>query len=179
MRTFIVFILSCASVFGGDTGIHVVTTVKTNAETSNIYTTDIFTRDGQTNLVSTTMTKAGAVQIRIQKFYHSGVFVGDYTATKYSSGFYIEPSIPFSVSFEFSHSNELRSAVIGTKDSILDIFSCTNGVFYPAEAVRIQQANDLLGGDIDTEHVRKISTPEFMKEQEDWAKHYEEKYKLQ
>jgi hypothetical protein len=178
MRTFIIFILSCASVFGGDTGIQVITTVKTNAETGNIYTTDVFTRDGQTNLVRSTMTKTGVVQIRIQKFYHSGVFVGVYTATKYSSGFYTEPSIPFSVGFEFRHSNELHSAVIGTKDSILDIFSCTNGVFYPAEAVRIQQANDLLGGDIDVEHVRKISTEQFIKEQEEWARKYKEKYNI-
>jgi hypothetical protein len=178
MKTFVALILSCLSVLGADTGIRVVTTVKTNAETASIYTTDIFTRDGQTNLVRTTMTKAGVVQIQIQKFYHSGVLVGDYTASKYSSGFSTEAGIPYSVSFEFSHSNELRSAVIGTKDTILDIFSCTNGIFYPIEAIRIQQANDLLGGDIDAEHVRKLSPAEFIKEQEEWVRKYKEKYNI-
>lgn len=68
MRAFIIFILSCAPVFGADSGIRVFTTAKTNAETGSISMKVIFTRDGQTNLVCTTKTKAGAVQIRIQRF---------------------------------------------------------------------------------------------------------------
>jgi len=36
MKTFIALFLSCASVLGADTGIRVVTTVKTNAETACI-----------------------------------------------------------------------------------------------------------------------------------------------
>jgi hypothetical protein len=179
MRTFIVLILSCASVLGADTGIRVVTTVKTNAEIAGIYTTDVYTRDGQTNLVRQTKTKAGVVQIRIQKFYHGGVLVGDYVAMKDSSGFTTEASIPYSVSFESGHSNELRSIVIGTKDGvILDAFSCTNGLLYPIDVIRIQQANELFGTNIDVEHVRKISSAEFIKEQEEWVRKYKEKYNI-
>src|SRR2546430_17007900 len=70
MRTFIVFLLSCASVFGADGGIQVVSTSKTNAQTASITTKDVFTRDGQTNLVRDTKTKAGVVQIRIHRFYY-------------------------------------------------------------------------------------------------------------
>ena len=73
MKTFVALILSCVSVFGADTGIRVVTTVKTNAETASIYTTDVFTRDGQTNLVRRTKTKACVEQIRIQRFYYQAV----------------------------------------------------------------------------------------------------------
>jgi len=179
MKTFIVFILSCVSVLAADTDIRVVTTTKTNAETAIIYTTDVFTRAGQTNLVRVTRTMAGTVQIRIQKFFHGGVLIGDYIATKDSSGSTTEAGIPYSVSFEFGHSNELRSAVIGTKDGvILDAFSCTNGLLYPMEAIRIQQANELLGTDIDVEHVRKISPAEFIKEQEEWVRKYKEKYNI-
>jgi hypothetical protein len=142
MRTFIVFILSCASVLGADTGIQIFTSAKTNAETASIYTTDVFTRDGQTNLVRTAKTKAGVLQIRIQKFYHGGVFIGDYVAMKDSSGFTTEAGIPYLVSFEFWPSKEIRSAVIGTKDGvILDWFTCTNGVFSPVESARIAKAN--------------------------------------
>ncbi len=36
MRAFIVFLLSCAAVFGGDGDVRVVTTAKTNAETASI-----------------------------------------------------------------------------------------------------------------------------------------------
>ena len=146
MRTFIVFILSCASVFSADADLRVVTTVKTNADIASIYSTDVFTRDGQTNLVRTTKTKAGKFQIRVQKFYHSGVFIGDYVAMKDSSGFTIEPGIPYSVSFEFWPSKDIRSAVVGTKDGvILDCFSCTNGVFSPVEGSQISKANAFFG----------------------------------
>ena len=146
MRTFIVFLLSCASVFGADTGVQVVTTAKTNAETASIYTTDIFTRDGQTNLVRTAKTKAGTLQIRIQRFYHAGELIGDYVATKDSSGFTTESGIPYSVSFEFWPSKDIRSAVIGTKDgTVLDAFMATNGVFYPADISVIRKANEITG----------------------------------
>ena len=175
MRTFIVFILSCVSVFGGDTGVQVVTTVKTNTAAEIIYATDVCTRNGQTNLVRTTLTKAGVVQIRIQKFYHSGVFVGEYMAMKDSSDFNAEAGTPYSVSFEFGRSNELRSAIIETKDSILDIFCFTNGVFYPAEAIRIQEANDALGAI--NEAGNAPTTAEVVKKMEEAATKIKEKYK--
>ena len=144
MRTFIAFILSCASVLGADTRIQILTSAKTNAETASIYTTDVFTRDGQTNLVRTAKTKTGTLQIRIQRFYHAGVLIGDYVATKDSSGFTTESDIPYSVSFEFWPSREIRSAVIGTKDgTILDAFTCTNGVFSPVESSEITRANGI------------------------------------
>jgi len=144
MKTFILFVMSCASVFGADTGIRVVTTAKTNAETASVYVTDVFTRDGQTNLVRTTKTKAGAMQIRIQKFYHDGVLIGDYVAVKDSSGFTTEAGSPYSVSFEFWPSKDIRSSVIGTKDGvILDAFTCTNGVFFPADTSVVVKADGI------------------------------------
>ena len=144
MRTFIVLILSCASIFGADTSVCVVTTTNTGADKASIYTRDVFTRDGQTNLVRTTKTKAGKLQIRIQKFYHSGVLIGDYVAWKDSSGFITEAGIPYSVSFEFWPSKDVRSAVIGTKDGvILDAFTCTNGVFSPADSSVIAKVNGI------------------------------------
>ena len=78
MRTFIVFLLSCASVFGADSGIQVFTIAKTNAEAASITTKEFYTRDGQTNLVRHTKTKAGDVQIRIHRFYHPRALLGDY-----------------------------------------------------------------------------------------------------
>jgi hypothetical protein len=148
MRTFIVLILSCASVLGADTGIRVVTTVTTNAETSSIYTRDVFTRDGQTNLVRTTKTKGGMLAGRIQRFYHDGVLVGDYETFGDTSGFSTEAGSPYAVTFEFWPSKDVRSAVIGTKDGvILDAFTCTNGIFCPDESSRIAKANAIFGAD--------------------------------
>jgi hypothetical protein len=148
MKIFIVLILSCASVFGADTGIRIVTTVKTNAETASIYIMDVFTRDGQTNLVRRTKTKAGVEQIRIQRFYYRGSLVGDFVTMPESSGFTTEAGSPYSVSFEFWASKDVRSAVLGIKDGvILDAFMATNGVFYPADISVIRKANDI-GGDV-------------------------------
>ena len=148
MKTYIVLILSCASVLGADTGIHVVTTAKTNKETASIYTKDVFTRDGQTNLVRNTKTKAGAVQIRIHRFYHAGLLVGDFVAMPDSSGFTTEAGSSYSVSFEFGPSKDVKSAVIGTKDGmIVDAFTCTNGIFSPVESSLIMKANSV-GSDV-------------------------------
>jgi len=151
MRAFVVFILSCASVFGGDTGLRVVTTALTNAETGAVHTRDVFMRDAQTNLVRDTLTEAGVMPMRIQKLYHNGVFIGNYEANKYMPGtLHIQAGIQYSVRLDFGHSNELRGvvigtgAVIGTKDDILDMFTCTNGLLYPVETVSTQQFNKLL-----------------------------------
>ena len=100
MRTFFIFLLSCASVLGADTGIRVVTTSKTNAEMASVSTKDVFMRDGQTNLVRNTKTKAGAVQIRIHRFYHAGALVGMLTETPDSSSTTSEAGNPFAHDFE-------------------------------------------------------------------------------
>lgn len=170
MRTFIVFLVSCASVLGADGGIQVVSTAKTNAETASISTRDLFTRDGQTNLIRTTKIKGGKVEGRIHKFYHAGVWIGDYAAIRDSSGFTLEAGCPYSVTFEFWPSKEVRSVVIGTKDGVaLEAFSYTNGVFSPMESSVIRKANDLMGDMkpmFDPDHVRKTSPENFGREVE-------------
>lgn len=144
MRTFIVFLLSCASALGADSGIQVVSTAKTNAQTASITTKDAFTRDGQTNLVRDTKTKAEVVQIRIHRFYRGGTLVGDFVAMPNSSGFTTEAGTPYSLSFEFDASKSVKSAVIGSKDGVvLDAFTCTNGVFSPVESSLITKANSV------------------------------------
>ena len=153
MKTFIALILSCVSVLGVDTGIRLVTTVKTNADTASIYTRDVFTRDGQTNLVRTTKTKGGVVEGRIHRFYHAGVLVSDYDAIRDSSGFTTEAGCPYSVTIEFWPSKEVRSVVFGTNGVVLDWFTCTNGVFSPVDSSLITKANAF------TEDLRPLFSP--------------------
>ena len=140
MRTVIAFFLSCASLLGADSGVHVVSTAKTNAETAIIKTKDFYTRDGQTNLVRHTNTKAGVVQIRIHRFYHAGALVGDYVATRDSSGLTTEAGIPYSVSLECAASGSPKFVVIGKAGVILDAFSYTNGIFSPVESSALTKA---------------------------------------
>ncbi len=178
MRAFIIFVLSCASVLAADGDIRVVTTVRTN-DSGSVSTKEVFTRDGQTNLVRNTATKAGAVQIRIHRFYHGGALVGDFVAMPDSSGSTTEAGSPYAVSFEFDASHKPKSAVIGTKDGVvLDIFSCTNGIFSPVERSVLEKAN-AVGADMrqlfDPEHVRK-STPEgFVRDAEKLIEKHKEK----
>jgi hypothetical protein len=178
MKAFIIFFLSCATVLGADTGIHVVTTVRTN-ESGRVSTKEVFTCDGQTNLVRNTATKAGVVQIRIHRFYHGGSLVGDFVAMPDSSGFTTEAGTPYSVSFEFDASKSVKSAVVGTKDGVvLDAFSYTNGIFTPVELSVLQKAN-AVGADMkqlfDAEHVRKTTPEGFVREAQDLIEKHKEK----
>jgi hypothetical protein len=138
---------------GADTGIQVFTTARTN-ESGSVDTLDVFTRDGQTNLVRTTKTKAGFVQIRTHRFYHNGVRIGDYvTMGDSSSGFTVEGGCPYSVTLEFWPSKEIRSVVFGTNAVTLDWFTCTNGVFSPVDSSLIGKANAF------TEDLRPLLSP--------------------
>ena len=164
---------------GEDLGIQTYTVCKTNSETKSIYKTEFFLRDGQTNLVRKTRIKAEVVQMTIQRFYHDGILIGDYVSMKDSSGFTTEAGNPFSVSFEFWPSKEIRSAVIGTKDGeILEAFSCTNGLFSPWKTSMINKANGI------TKDMAKLfspanvtnTTPEsFVKEVEEFIQKHKEK----
>jgi hypothetical protein len=143
MKTFIILIISCASVFGADTGIQVVTTTKTNAVSGIIFTMDIFTRDGQTNLVRNTMTRRGVVESQIHKFYHDGILAGEYWTMPDSSGFITEAGSPYSVIGKYWPSKGSQ-AFICTKDRVvLDYFTATNGVFYPASDAAVQDAHKM------------------------------------
>jgi hypothetical protein len=150
MRIVIIFLLSCAAVLGAEPELHIFTSVRTNA-TGSISTKDVFTRNGQTNLVCNTTSKAGAVQVRVHRFYHHGALVGLWTAMPESSGFVTEAGCPFALSFGFDALRNPKSAVIGAKDGVvLDAFSYTNGVFVPVASALLAKANtvgsELRGG---------------------------------
>ena len=179
MRISIVFILSCASVFGADTSIRVVSIAATNGETGSISTRDVFTRDGQTNLVRNTKTTDGVVQTRIHRFYHDGSLVGEFVAMPDSSWFTTEAGTPYSVGFEFGPSKDVKSAAISTKDGVLlDAFPATNGLFCPADVLLIGKANDI-GGDVrkllSPQHITNSAPGEFQQEVEQLIEKHKDK----
>jgi hypothetical protein len=149
MKAIIVLILSCLSAFAADTDeIRVVTSTYKIMPENSLATVEVFTRGGQTNLVRNTHTKDGVVVMRSQSFYHDGTEVGGYlyeiangTNTVISS----VAGAPYSLGFVFDASNRPRSAQIhATNLLMLDWFPCTNGVFYPADASLIREANGRL-----------------------------------
>ncbi len=142
MKAFIVLILSCVWLIAADGDIRVYTAAKTNAETASISTKEFFTRDGQTNLVRHTQTKAGVVRIRVHRFYHAGTLVGDFIDMPDSSGFSSEAGTAYSLNLECDASRNPKSVAISTKDGvILDAFAYTNGVFSPVDASLLTKAN--------------------------------------
>ena len=150
MKTLITFFLSCASVFAADTGVTVATSTTTNAESAMITTTEVFTRDGQTNLVRQTITKDGVVHRRVHWFFRDGARLATHVVGLPPTYpvFFLAPGLPYSVSLEFSpsnESNEVRYAAIGKNDGyILDGFTCTNGIFQPDELSHISERNRII-----------------------------------
>jgi hypothetical protein len=176
-KALILLTLPCASVLGAEPSIHVATTLKTS-ESGAVSTKDVFTRNGQTNLVRNTSIKLGVLQIRIHRFYHQGLLVGEFVAMPESSYFTTEAACPYSVGFQFGPTNGVMSAAISSKDGVmLDAFIATNGLFYPADVAIIGKANDI-GGDVrkllSPTHVTNTTPPMFQQEVEDLLEKHKE-----
>jgi hypothetical protein len=152
MKAIILCILSCLPVFAADNDlIRVVTSTYKIMPEDSLATIETFTRNGQTNLVCTTHTKDGVVLFRSQGFYHNGAEVGIYfyqniqkrgngpDATMVGS----TPGAPyyFNIAFDSSH-RPLSAHIMATNLVTLDLFECTNGVFYPADSSLIREIND-------------------------------------
>ena len=146
MKVYIALVLSCASALGADTGIQVATTTSpTGAHHDGICKQDVFTRDGKTVLACYTFTENGAFEARVQTFFHDGSLVAHSVATPDSQDFVPEAGSQYSVSFKFHPSSEVEFVYISGKDgSLLDEFSCTNGVYFPAESHLISERNDAI-----------------------------------
>lgn len=130
MKTLIILILSCGSVFAADTDVRVITSTTTNVESASVTTTEVFTRGGQTNLVRQTMTKAGVVKARVHWFYRDGARLATFVTAPDSSAFVPESGARYSVSLEFSPDKEVTHARVGKNDGfLLDAFTCTDGIF--------------------------------------------------
>ena len=128
MKTLITFFLSLASVFAADTGVTVATSTTTNAESAMITTTEVFTRDGQTNLVRQTITKDGVVHRRVHWFFRDGARLATHVSGERPPVypvFFFAPGSRYSVSLEFSSSNEVTYAAIGKNDGYILIPSPT------------------------------------------------------
>ena len=117
------------SLMAGD--IRSFVTVGTNLAQGVVSTLEDFTRNGQTNLARITVTQDGVVQHRGHNFYHRGVLVGRYM---WGSGHTIintGTGTPYSLTLVLDGSNQPVAAAIQSTNRSLDLFVCTNGVFYP------------------------------------------------
>ena len=149
MKIYLALILSCVSALAADTNdIRLVTTFGTSTEPGILTKIDTFTRAGQANLVCNTLTKDGVLQIRTHQFYHDGLLVGEYSTnnlyTYDRSSFISVASAPYGISFNLDSSNKLSAFVTDTNHLILESYSCTNGIFYPADSSFIANLNGMI-----------------------------------
>ena len=176
MKLFIALLVSCTSVLGADTGIHVTTQTSTsgfsnwvafvtntisdgpahygtNATTYPlprgygqlfIQNKEVFTRDGQTNLVRFTESTNGRTVIWSKHvFYHDGKQVGDcIDSAPGSLQFGSAAGSPYSIRIISVSNNVPDSVIIQDKAGhYVDLFRCTNGLFYPVENKVIKDYN--------------------------------------
>jgi hypothetical protein len=151
MKTTILFILFSFLVTAADTnGIREVTWTYKIMPEDSLATVEVFTRDGQTNLIRNTHTKDGVVLFRSHDFYHNGAMVGGYTYTIAMRTNTMIASMPgpYHFGLVLDDNNQPRSVQIhATNFMMLDWFPCTNGVFYPADSSLIREANGRLPKD--------------------------------
>jgi hypothetical protein len=148
MKIYIAFIiLCCVSALGADTGVQVVTTTrKVGVHKDGTYQMDLFTRNGQQDLVRhTRYAKDGVIAMRMQCFYHDGSLVARSMASPVFQDFVPEPGSQYSVSFRFHPSSKVEFVYISGKDGyLLDGFACTNGVYFPVDNQVILERNDAI-----------------------------------
>ena len=144
MKTIIAYILTCISVVAASTNdVQVITTFNTNTQPGILITLDTVTRAAQTNLLRDTRTKGGTLTIRNQTFYHDGVQIGGHTTYPTTSFTYSVAGAPYSMSFQYDASNQLRSALVSSNTTILESYTCTNGVFYSKDSAFLQRVGSL------------------------------------
>ena len=153
--------------------VQVVTTTKTNLETETIYITDIYTRDGMTNLVCQDEFRNGG-QARNQKIYHDGVLLGkvvevnSFAGINGFVGISTEPNPTYSLTFQFATDKTLQpvglqGATVNSNYFLVDAFDCTNGVLFPMYSSKIEKVHTIdnkLKGIFDSKNLQSKSSEE-------------------
>ena len=131
MKPIITLLFSCALTWAAETDLRVVSTSGTNADSTVVWTKDVFMRDGQTNLVRTTkVTPYGGMQVA--RFYHAGHLVGNFVSFPLKESQFNSEAGLYCMSLQYGPAGEIRSAKIGDQQGmLLDEFIFTNGNFCP------------------------------------------------
>ena len=141
-RAVLILALSSASVFAADRTLQQFSFVKTNADL--VFIEEVFTRNGETNLVRDTLMRRGILESRTHKFYQGGLLIGEHWSFPDSAGFITEANLPYTMILRSSPSNNVSFAYICSPDRIvIDYFMATNGVFYPVDSSTVQEARKL------------------------------------
>ena len=146
MKALIVCVLFCVSLRAAETNdIQVLTTtspiVHADRSLDMLAIHEVFSRNGETNLIRDTHLKDGVVKFRSQTFYHQGANLGGYIYNGAEINIHSTPGVPYSLIFRMDSSNKPLAAIISTLHTnagnppsitvvTLDSFGCSNGVFF-------------------------------------------------
>ena len=107
--------------------------------------------------VTHSLQKTAQGATHLQRFYHDGLLVGTSSASLSFQNFVTEAGSPFSVQFGFEPSKKTGFVFISGKDGeVLDGFTCTNGVYYPADSHKIIEMNEWEKAATEYENVRRF-----------------------
>ena len=135
MKMFIALLLPCMSLLGADTDMLVTTTFQTNAEENVVYSREVFTRAGQTNLLCVTMFKAGKFEVRAQQIYHEGAQLASIATAPDQVTITTTANSPYQVIFDYRPSHALRTITIWTTNGmVVDAFNCKDGILSPEDS---------------------------------------------
>jgi hypothetical protein len=131
MKHIFLLFIAAASAFGADGGLRVFTSSATNAEGRVVYTKDVFTRGGETNLIHVKKIGSSQEAHTVFQFYRSGQLVAQYIMES-TGRFLSTESSAYTFSLEFEPGNQVGSAKIGDKLGLpLEEYIYANGAFRP------------------------------------------------
>jgi hypothetical protein len=147
--------------------VQVATITKTNLETQTVIITDIYTRNGKTNLVCRNEFRDDK-RGRNQKIYHDGVLLATIHEVGGIAGISTKPNPTYSLTFAFAAGKNLQptalqGATISSNYFLVDAFDCTNGVLFPMESSKINKAREIdakLEGIFDSKNLQSKSSEE-------------------
>lgn len=151
-------------------GVQMTSTSSTNATTGAVKQRDVYTRDGQTNLIRNRMTlKDGTIEVLAHRIYREGQIVAMISDVQGSFNIMTEPDSPYGISVEFHPDRTVRAVVLmSTKGDIADMFLATNKVIVPVNTSDLQKAQGI--GKVATESMSGATnktSSEFYDEVED------------
>ncbi|MGA2602726.1 MAG: hypothetical protein ABSG14_00715 [Verrucomicrobiia bacterium] len=104
---------------------------------------ETYTRNGSTNLLRETDIRKGLVGARVHRIYCGGQLAAGILWMTNGYTVLVETGLSVRVNTFFKTDGELDSVMLGTEDGhVVDLFTATNGVLYPAQNSEIKEANE-------------------------------------
>jgi hypothetical protein len=126
---------------GCSDGLQMMSTTSTNSATGAVTQRDVYTRDGQTNLIRNQLTlDDGTIQVLGHRLYREGRLAAMISDVQGNLNIMTEPKTAYGVSVEFHPDRTIRAVgLMGADGDIVDMFLATNSVIAPVSTPDLQR----------------------------------------